>query len=99
MAALGCGCFRSDPTPPPLRHNETLDYEGLRREAETAAGGHRQADLAEALGVSQPAVSMALREAGPKRASLQRQIIEALTDFVVEEELLFRIRRKSGATD
>ena len=77
-----------------MEHDDTLDYEGLRRETELAADGRRQADLAEMLGVSQPAVSMALREAGPKRSQLQRQIIEALTDFAIEEEVVFRVVRK-----
>ena len=89
------GCFR------PFRsrlvkHNQTLDYIGLRDEAARAAAGLTQSDLAQRLGVSQPAVSLALREAGSKRAALQQQLIEALTDYTIEDQsyVVFRVIRK-----
>ena len=78
------------------RHNQKLDYEGLRYEAEQAVrfSGQKQLEIAEALGVGAPSISRAIKEAGSKFASLQRQIIEHLTDYHVEEMTLFRALRK-----
>ena len=85
------------PARPPVRLNQTLDYDGLRREAEAAAEGHTQKSLAKRLGVSQPAISQAINRTGAKYAALQTAIIEALTDYTVRDETTptFRVVRKS----
>ena len=40
-------------------------------------------------------MSRAAKEAGSKLASLQRRIIEHLTDYRLEEETRFRVRREA----
>lgn len=84
---------------PPVRHNETLDFDGLRartREAFDGAAGEglTQTALADALGKTQPAVSQALNNAGAKYAALQREIIAHLTGYEVVES--FRLVRKAS---
>ena len=81
----------------PVRLNQTLDYDGLRGEAEAAAEGHTQKALAERLGVSQPAISQAINRTGAKYAALQTAIIEELTDYTVRDETVptFRVVRKT----
>ena len=44
-----------------------------------------QTALAEALGVTQGAVSRAVREVGPGRAALQMRIIQRLTGFELRD--------------
>jgi predicted transcriptional regulator len=83
---------------PPVRKNQTLTYEELQREAAKAVAesGKRQVDLAESLGVTQGAISQALRRSGSKYSSLQSRIISHLTPFEVEEqvETTFRVLRQ-----
>ena len=85
------------PERPPVRHNQTLDYDGLQREAARAAEGHTQKALAALFGVTQPAISQALNLSGAKYAALQTTIIEGLTDYTVRDETTptFRVLRKS----
>jgi predicted transcriptional regulator len=82
-----------------MRDGTTLDYDGLRREtAEALASADTtQRAVAEALGVSEAAVSMAKSGAGPDRAKLQRRIIAHLTRYRVEEVVTFKARRKDAS--
>lgn len=84
---------------PAVRHNETLDFAGLRDRArqayeDGARAGLTQTALAEALGRTQPAVSQALNNHGAKYAALQREIVSHLTGFEVVES--FRVVRKAA---
>lgn len=83
----------------PVRHNQTTDFDGLREEAADAfaKSGRKQGDVADELGVSQAAVSQALNRSGARYAALQVRIIEALTDYSVEDEtrVVFRFVRKA----
>lgn len=91
------------PSRPPVQHNQTLDHESLRKEAEAAANtakadtGLTRTALAEALGVSSGAISRALSEGeDPGRyASLQIRIIEHLTPYTIRDETrpTFRVVR------
>ena len=79
-----------------MRKGQKLDYEALRREAKAAieGSGKSQAQVGRELGVSRGAVSRAVKETGSKLASLQRRIIEHLTDYRLEEETRFRVRHE-----
>lgn len=76
--------------------NERLDGEALRlaaREAVKAAGLSQRA-VAERLGLAESWVSRALNTAGTKYAGAQSSIIEALTEYTVEPETAYILRRK-----
>ena len=81
-----------------MRHNQKLNYEGLREEAARAVNesGQTQTTIASEMGVSQGLISRALRETGPGLAKAQRDMIAHLTEYVAEEEVevCFRIKRK-----
>ena len=83
----------------PVRHNQTLDYDGLMREAQAAVdeSPDTQAAIAQTLGVTPPVVSRALKTPGARYAALQRRIIEAVTGYTVADETTptFRILRKA----
>lgn len=89
-----------------MRHNQTLDAEGLRLAAVAAAQAAAESEgltrkaLAERLGVSAGAVTRALSAKEPPGwySGLQRRIVEALTGYAVEDvtELAFRVRRKAN---
>ena len=85
----------------PVRHNQTLDYAGLMSEAVAAVkgSGRTQADIAEALGVTPPVVSRALKTPGGRYASTQQAIIGELTPYAVRDETTptFRVIRKGTA--
>ena len=83
-----------------MRHNQTLDYDGLLREAQKAVkdSGETQTAVADRLGVTGPAVNHALKKKGGTYARLQRRIIEELTGFRVEEvPVAFRVVKKGAA--
>ena len=81
-----------------MRHNQKLTLEDLRAAAAAAVeqSGRSQSDLARSFDVSRSAVSRALSEANSALVSLQRRIIEALTDYEVldEPEVLYTVKRK-----
>lgn len=80
-----------------MRQNQTFTgYEELHRLALEAVrdSGKTQAAVAEDLGKSTGAVSRALKEPGSRFASLQKEIVEHLTPYRVEEELTFRLVKK-----
>jgi transcriptional regulator with XRE-family HTH domain len=81
----------------PLRDQQTLSYGDLHREANEAfaGAGLSQTELALRLGVTQSAVSHALGNAGRRWANLQLRIInELVRDFEVEDEPLYRVRKR-----
>ena len=80
--------------PPIMRHNQRLDYETLCDEAAEAVrlNPKQKQEIAEELGRSAAAISRAIREAGPKFAQLQREIIAHLTDYRVEENVIVEFR-------
>lgn len=71
-----------------MRHNQRLTVEQLRQEAYDAVkgSGRSQVDIARGLGVTEGAVSQAIREKGTRLADLQRRIIEYLTPYTIERE-------------
>jgi predicted transcriptional regulator len=82
-----------------MRDGTEMDHDGLRdavRDALASADTTQRA-VAEALGVSEAAVSMAKREAGSRRTELQRRILEHLTPYTVEERVTFKARRKDAS--
>lgn len=81
-----------------MRENQRLTFAQLREEAKTAADrydGTRE-ELASELGVGRSWLSRALNEEGSKFVSLQRKVIEKLTDYRVKEEpeIFYRVERK-----
>jgi transcriptional regulator with XRE-family HTH domain len=78
-----------------MRDGTEMDYDGLRDAAREAleADDVTQRAVADALGVTEGAVSNAKREAGPKRATLQRRILEHLTPYRIEERVIFKAHR------
>lgn len=81
-----------------MRHNEKLDYDKLRAEAEAAVeeSGKKRIEIASELGVSSGAITRALKEPGSKFSELQKRIVEHLTDYRIDEEnyTIFRVQRK-----
>ena len=82
-----------------MRHNQKLTLEDLRAAAAAAVeeSGRSQSDLARDFDVSRSAISRALGEANSALVSLQRRIIDALTDYEVleEPEVRYTVKRKS----
>jgi len=83
----------------PVRHGQLLDYDELHREAVKAveASGRARAEIAEALGVTPPAVTRALKAPGARYAGLQARIIEEVTGYRIEDRsrVEFRVVRKN----
>lgn len=91
------------PERPPVRHNQTLTPDDLRREAREAveASGESRSALAARLGVSPGAVSLALNEGreASRYGALLGRIIGLLTDYEVAEVTpppTFRVTRRAG---
>jgi len=86
------------PERPPVRHGQTLDYDALLAEAQEAfeASGQSQSDVARTIGKHRSTVNRALKTAGPTFATVQREIIAALTAYAVKEDVrvTFRVERK-----
>ena len=87
-----------------MRANQRLDFDALRDEASAAVGesGLTQRDLASALGVSPGAMSNALSRSGARFWKLQARIIEHLTPYRIEEEVVrtYRaVRQEKSASD
>jgi predicted transcriptional regulator len=79
-----------------MQHGKELNLEELRglvREAVSKSGKTQRA-IAEELKVSPGAVSRALNEKGTALTSLQRSIIEHLTQYKVEVETVYRLVRE-----
>lgn len=81
-----------------MRHNQRLTAEQLRQAAADAVkrSTRNQVDVARKLGVTEGAVSRALKEEGTHLAELQRRIIELLTPYTVEREPQMWRARKTG---
>lgn len=73
-----------------------MDYEALCKEASRAVteSDYSQTQLADELEVSTGAMSRALSESGPKFSRLQRKILERLTSFRIEEQVVFRAKSR-----
>ena len=87
------------PSRPPvslMRHNQLLDFVALRDEAADAVeqSPKTQVQVAEDLDVTKGAISRAIKEAGPNFANLQRRIVDLLTPYRVERDVIFRAVRK-----
>ena len=69
-----------------MRHGQRMTEDDLRTEARQAIekSGITQREVARRLKVSEQAISNAVRDAGSKVAALQRNIVDLLTDYVVE---------------
>ena len=76
------------PEAPPVRHGQTLDYEGLLAGANAAVDpcGQTRIELAERLYVAQSTLSSALNKAGGLAPRLQRGIIAEFTFCVQRKE-------------
>ena len=83
---------------PIMRHNQRLDFEALRQEAAAAIehSGQTRAEIARQLDKDRSSITRATKEAGPKFAQLQRDIIGLLTEYRVVEETQFRAVRKKS---
>lgn len=84
---------------PPVRQGQTYTFDGLRDEARLAfeRSGKKQGELAEELGKTPPAISLALNKSGAAYVKLQARIIAHLTPFEIEDAPIYRAVRK--ATD
>ncbi len=83
---------------PIMRHNQRLDYEALLQEAVAAIeqSGKTRAEIARELNKDRSSITRATKEAGPKLAQLQRDIIALLTEYRIEEDVQFRAVRKES---
>ena len=90
--------MRTDREVKPMRHNQRLTIAQLRQEAHDAlkASGKSQVGVARDLGVSEGAISRALKEEGNHLADLQRRIIEHVTPYTLEKEPQMWRARKAG---
>ncbi|MEO1631573.1 MAG: hypothetical protein AAFU38_12410 [Bacteroidota bacterium] len=83
----------------PVRHNQYLDYEAIRRECSALVESYAgtQTKLAKALGYTPAYVSRAKSEVGPNIVKVQREIIALLSDYTIEEEatVKYRVVRKT----
>ncbi len=79
-----------------MRQGQRYGHEGLRVEAESAVrrSGKKRKDVAAELGIAPSSVTNALKVSGPKYASLQKGIIEHLTDYRMTESTIFEAVRK-----
>jgi len=83
-----------------VRHKQTVDYDGLRREAveALAKSGRSQADVARAIGVKPPTLNAALRddESPARYASTLARVIAEVSDYTVADETkpTYRLLRK-----
>ncbi|HEX8385811.1 MAG TPA: hypothetical protein VF576_06490, partial [Rubricoccaceae bacterium] len=85
--------------PPLVRHDSRLDTLALQKEAAALIKrkGLTQAEVAERIGAYQPHVGAALGKEHSERASILARIVDELSDFTAEREVVYRIRRKEAA--
>lgn len=79
-----------------MREGDELTGPELQQGAREAMAEHTQEQTAQRLGVSRGTVASALNAKTPSRyARTLARIIEEFTDFAVEVETVYRVRRKS----
>lgn len=85
-----------------MNDGRTMDYEALRQEAHRVVvqSGSTQTEIADELDVSAGALSRALSESGPKFSRLQCRILQHLTPYRIERQVVFTaIRRDHRSED
>lgn len=82
------------PDRPLVKPGDFLSFDDLRQGAKDAIGGLKQYEVADALGVTPPAVSLAVNKSGARYVELQRRIIERYTDVRIGESPVFKVERK-----
>lgn len=84
-----------------MRHNQTFaGYEELHRLTVEALeeSGKSQADVAREMDKTRGAISRALKGPDSSLSGLQRDIIEHLTPYQVDEEVQFTLKRKDRSS-
>ena len=84
-----------------MRSGQKMTLEEIRKTASDLVEqrGTKQSWVAEQLGISPGSISTALNKAESHLVGIQSKIIELLSDYTIEREVQYVVRRKSKDMD
>ena len=83
------------PDRPHVKQGDILTYLDLTAKAREAIGTRKQYEVADDLGVTPPAISLAINKSGARYVELQRRIIKHYTGFEIEKAPVYRVTGKA----